>query len=90
MGKKKLCTHIIIGAVVGGLIALTNKEVRQYTKTKLDVAQEKTSALMQNPSETIKTTRLKFEKFSESFSDGAANTINALDQIEQTLEKFID
>lgn len=89
MGKRKLTTHVVIGAIVGGLIALTNKEVRLYTKSKGNCIKEKTGNFIQNPSETINQTRMKFEKVSERFSSEAANTINALEQIEQTVAKFI-
>lgn len=90
MGKRKLFTGMIVGAILGGLTAITNKEARDYAKEKLSTARSKTSYFIKNPSDALNNTRTAFERFNESFASGAENTINALDQIEQTVDKLID
>lgn len=87
MGKRKLCTSMLVGAVIGGLIALRHPEVRRYTKRKLSDAKAKTGDLIKNPSEAVYHTRVAFDQFSHQFTSGAESAINALEQIEETLEK---
>lgn len=90
MGKRKLFTGMIVGAILGGLTAITNKEARDYATEKLSAARSKTSYFIKNPSDALNNTRATFEQINESFAKGAENTINALDQIEQTVDKLVD
>lgn len=87
MGKRKLCTSMLVGAVIGGLFALRHPEVRGYTKRKLSKAKSTTGYLFKNPSEAVRNTRIAFDKFNDQFSSGAESAINALEQVEQTLNK---
>lgn len=89
MGKRKLCTGIILGAVIGGLISLVNKDARLYAKGKLQTTANHTKYYLKNPSEAVSNIRLSFDEFSKTFSSGAESTINALEQIEDTLDKVI-
>lgn len=90
MGRRKLLTGIILGAIVGGLAALTNKEARTYAKTKLQSSKEATKHYLKNPSEAVKNVKTSFDQFNQSFTRSADSTINALEQIEETLDKFIN
>lgn len=89
MGRRKLCTGIILGAVVGGLISLTNQDARSYAKGKLSTTKNYTKYYIKNPSEAVRSIRMSFDEFNKSFTSGAENTINALEQIEDTLDKVI-
>lgn len=89
MAKRKLINRIIIGAVVGGATALMNKDVRKYTKGKLSKAKDQTSLMIKNPSQIIKNTRTKLMNLSDTISEHTTNTIETLDQIEETLDQFI-
>lgn len=90
MGKRKLITGIVLGALVGGLTALFSKDTRVYTKDKCSSIQDKASHFVNNPSVAIHNTRIAFEEFTKTFVGGAGNTINALNQIEETMDKFLD
>lgn len=87
MGKRKLITGMLIGAIVGGLATLFNRETRAYTKGKMVTYKEKTSQFMQQPSEAVRDTRLAFNQLNERFIHNAENVMNALEQVENTLEK---
>lgn len=89
MGKRTLCTGIIVGAVVGGLVALTNKEAREYAKVKLMIARAEARYCMNNPSQSVRNLRQSFEQFNQKFSNGANSAVNALEQVENTLEKVV-
>lgn len=89
MGKRKLYTGIVLGAVVGGIISLMNKDARQYAKSKLHQTMQGTKYYVKHPSEAVRNARVTFDQFNQKFSSGAASTINTLEQIEDTLDKVI-
>ncbi len=89
MGKRTLCTGIIVGAVVGGLVTLTNKEARDYAKAKLSVMKAEAKYCLSNPSQAVRHLRQSFDQFNHKFSSGADSAINALEQVEHTLDKVI-
>lgn len=87
MGKRNLFAGVLIGAIVGGLATLFNKETRAYTKGKFVTYKEKTNQFVKHPSEAIRDTRTAFSQLNERFSYNAENVMNALEQVENTLEK---
>lgn len=89
MGKRKLWTGVISGAVIGGLISLSDRETRNYTKRKLTDVQTKTSYFLKNPSEAVQNARIKFLDFNDKFVSNAENAVNALEQVEKTLDKVV-
>lgn len=89
MGKEKLFTAIIGGAVLGGLLSLFNKDVRTYTNVKLIETKLMANYYFKNPSEAIGRTRLTIIKFNKAFESQSKNALNAFEQIEGTLDKVI-
>lgn len=87
MGRRKFCTGVIVGAVIGGLVSLMNKDTRLYAKSKVKATADQTKYYLKNPSEAVRTVRVSFNEFNQNFSTGAKSTINALEQIEETLDK---
>ena len=88
MGKRILCTGIIIGAVIGGLTALIDRDARGYVKEKSSVLRLKTSYYVRNPSVAVHNMRSSVDQLNKSLTSGAEGTINALEQLEKTLEKI--
>ncbi|MFD1039958.1 YtxH domain-containing protein [Virgibacillus byunsanensis] len=88
MGKRNLLLGVFLGAIIGGLTALFNRETRYYTKNKMSLARNRTNYYVKHPSETIHSVRVAFDRFNESFTSGAENAINALEQVENTLDKI--
>lgn len=88
MGKRKIYIGMIVGAVVGGLTALVNKDAREYAKDKLINSKEQTKYFLQHPQEAIANVKESFEQFSAKITDHAESTVKTLDQIEGTLERF--
>lgn len=89
MGKRTLCTGIFIGAVVGGLVALTNEEARDYAKAKFSLMRAEARYCLSNPSQSIHNFRQSFEQFNQKFTSGADSAVNALEQVENTLDKVL-
>lgn len=87
MGKRKLLVSITIGAAVGGVTALFDRETRDYAKEKLTAARSSSSYFMNNPSEAIHNLKNTFDQLNQTFASGTANAINALEQVESTLDK---
>ena len=90
MEKRKLFSRIIIGAMIGASTALLDKDVRNFTKKRLIDAKNKTSYFIKNPSKTVGELRTKLNTLNDTLSGRAGQAIDTLEQLEQTLEKFID
>src|SRR5699024_2521246 len=88
MGKRKLYTGIAIGAAVGGLIALLDRDARSYAKQKFHDAKDATMHYAKHPSEAVQKIKDKYEQFNTTCTSGADNAINTREQIEETTEKF--
>lgn len=88
MGKRKFVIGVFLGATVGGLLSLLDKDTRTYTKDKLTAVKAGTSYVIKNPSDAVHSVRTAFNSFNQAFSKGAENAINTLEQVETTLEKM--
>lgn len=88
MGKRNLLLGVFIGAILGGLVSLFDNESRQYTKRKMSYAKNRSSYYVKHPSDAIRTAKNTFDQFNKEFSSGAESAINALEQVEDTLDKF--
>lgn len=89
MGRRTLCTGIIVGAVAGGLVALVNKEARDYAKVKFTLMRAEAKYCMNNPVQAVHNLRQSFEKLNQKVSSGANGAVNALEQVENTLDKVM-
>lgn len=89
MGKRKLCAGIIFGAVVGGLVTLVDQGVRDYAKGKTCNCASALKSKLKDPASTVKSARMCAMTCHEKVTKCLDETINALEQIEQTLEKVL-
>lgn len=87
MGKRKIIVGVVTGAIVGGAAALLDKEARGYACGKMKELKASSSYYISNPSEAIHGLQQTMGKVSQAFESGSSNAMNALDQVEQTLEK---
>ncbi|WP_284141546.1 YtxH domain-containing protein [Virgibacillus sp. LDC-1] len=90
MGKRKLITGIVVGAVVGGITALFDGDTRSYTKQRISRCKDMSSHVVRNPAEAVNNVKQSVDKFYETFSYQAENAVNALEQVEQTLGTVSD
>ncbi|HLR67492.1 hypothetical protein [Virgibacillus alimentarius] len=88
MGKRNLCLGMIIGAIVGGIATLINKDTRAYTKDKIASYKSKTTYFVKNPSEGVRKTKVAFNQLNDRINYNAENMVNALEQVENTLDKL--
>lgn len=88
MGKRNLFIGLFSGAVVGGLISLFSSDARYYTKGKMKGMKQQSNYYVKHPSDAVRNVRDTFNKFNREFSSGAESAISALEQVEETLDKF--
>lgn len=89
MGKRKILTGIILGASVGGLVTLFNREARDYAKDGLSNLKDKTAEYVENPSTAISKVKDTVHQISSLVDNNADSAINAIEQVEKTVNKFI-
>ncbi|WLV25414.1 YtxH domain-containing protein [Aciduricibacillus chroicocephali] len=85
MANRKLMTRMLIGAVVGGLTALSDSSVRAYAKDKLNQVKLGATICMREPSASIGLARQAFRDFADNVDKQAGNVMNAVEQIEGTV-----
>ncbi|WP_106494600.1 hypothetical protein [Lentibacillus sp. Marseille-P4043] len=87
MGKQKLCLGVLLGAMAGGLAAMYDQETRYYTKNKLSAVKSSANYAVKHPSEAIRNVKDACNQFNASLNHNADNAINALEQVEDTMNK---
>lgn len=88
-GKRTFWTSIAAGAVVGGLLSLLNKDARHYSKTALKQTGETISHYTKNLDETVDKAKETIENLNEFVSNNSTSALNALEQVESTVNKFL-
>lgn len=87
MSKRRLYTSMAVGALIGGVYALFDKGTREYTKGQIKRLKDTSSNYLKNPADTLHNARMKFEQLNNSVSYQVENAINALEQVETTINK---
>ncbi|WP_208591642.1 hypothetical protein [Gracilibacillus suaedae] len=87
MGKERLIKGILTGAVVGGLITLSDRETRSYVTRKLQVCGNKAAYYAKNPANAIHQLNLNYAKCSEQLATGLTSALNMLHQLQELTEK---
>ncbi|GFZ84286.1 hypothetical protein GCM10010978_25770 [Compostibacillus humi] len=88
MGKRRLITGVLLGALTGGAIALLDEETREYAKDKVSALKNDSTYYLKHPAEAIESLKATVEQFNRTVSSGAENAINAIEQVEDTINKF--
>ncbi|SDK35200.1 hypothetical protein [Sediminibacillus albus] len=87
MSRSKLATGIIVGAAVGGLISLCDRDTRNQFVGGMKKAGSGTSYYMKNPSEAVHNLRDRYENIAGNLSQGAESALQIMNQVQDTLEK---
>lgn len=87
MGKRRLITGIVSGAIIGGIISLFNADARTYARKKLSDTRDVTAHVVNNPTETVRSLKQSVEQLNNRVATESTNALNALEQIEDTLDK---
>lgn len=88
MKNNKLVYGMVIGALLGGLTTLFDRETRHRTKLQCQSAKREGDYFLKHPSEAVKKARDACNQFNDTFSSSAESAINALEQVEQTIDKL--
>lgn len=89
MGKSKLWTGIIVGASIGGLVSLFNKDTREYVKESSTKAMDKAQYYTTNPDIAVTQVKQTVSKVNQVVSSNSKSAMNVLDQIEGSVQKFL-
>lgn len=85
MGKKTLWTGVILGATVGGLISLFNKNARNYVKSSATASLENATFYSKNPEIAFKEIKTKITSINNLVTESTDDAINAIEQVENTV-----
>lgn len=89
MSRKNIVRGIVLGALCGFAASLLNKENREYVKETTSQAFDKADFYVRNPQVGVKNVKSGIVNVSEFLSENSSKAINALDQTEETLQKFL-
>jgi len=89
-GRKTFWTSIILGALAGGLLSLTNKNARQYGKHLAQSTNEKVKSYVQDPEQSIQRLKDSVHFANDFVNKNTSGAMNALEQVENTIRRFID
>lgn len=87
MGKKTLLSSIAVGAVVGGLVSLFNKETRDYVVDKGGQTIDQANYYVNHPNEAVENLKSTVINVTSMIEDNKTGALNALDQVENTVGK---
>lgn len=87
MGQSKLLKGVFLGAVIGGAIALVDKDTREYVGDKSRKTGRKCQGYIQHPSEAIHSLRVSYDSFSSQISKGVEELLELLQKAESMLNK---
>lgn len=88
MKNNKMVIGVLVGALVGGLITLFDRDTRSTTKAQCKNAKNKTYYYLKHPSEAVKNARVACNDFNNTFNKSADSAINALEQVETTIDQL--
>lgn len=89
MGKRRLCAGLMLGAAVGALITLLNDETRDYVKHSAGKVYDNANYYLNNPSVGVSKVKHSVVSLNEAISNNTDSAMNALNQIENSLNKFL-
>lgn len=89
MGKRKLWTGIIIGASIGGIASLFCKDTRNYVKESSEKVSDCAAGFVNNPVDGIQKVKQSVATVQQLVSTNADSAVQAIDQVENTLQKFL-
>ncbi len=89
MGKRTLLTGIIVGASVGGLVSLLNKDARRYAKDTLDQSCDMLTYYAKHPEEAVNSIRHTVLSLNDVIDTNTSSAVNALEQVESSIGKVM-
>ncbi|WP_430788161.1 YtxH domain-containing protein [Virgibacillus flavescens] len=86
MKNNKLVYGMVLGALLGGLTTLFDRETRHRTKLQCQSLTRDGEYYLKHPSEAVKKARTACNQFNNTFNTSAESAINALEQVEKTID----
>ncbi|MDC3418170.1 hypothetical protein [Aquibacillus salsiterrae] len=86
MKNKKVVKSMLIGAVVGGIVAMIDRQTRTELIDNVKASYSGTKYYIEHPSTAVRRFRQGYDDFANYLSVGVNSTIKMLTQIEETLD----
>ncbi|GAB2534579.1 hypothetical protein [Gracilibacillus alcaliphilus] len=90
MSKEKIIKGMIAGAIVGGLLTLTNRETRNYVKQGLQQCGNRVSFYMHHPTEAIHQLNVQYDYYSKQVSSSLTAVLEILNQLQDATNKLTE
>lgn len=88
MKKYKISRNIALGALVGFAISLMDRHARKTVRTNLQCFTGNVKDCLKQPVQSIEKTKATVETWKRQFDQQSDQLLNAVEQVENTLEKF--
>lgn len=88
MGKRTFWTGVVAGALIGGVVSLMNKNARKYAKEASLTTLENVTFYYKNPSIGLQEMKSSMDRFKLTVSETVDASVNALEQVETTMDRF--
>ncbi len=85
MGKRNLITGVVLGAIAGGVVSLVSKDTRNYVTEQISLGKDQIGYIVQNPAQSIRKIQSTLIETAESAANSLDGTLNAVDQVENTI-----
>ncbi|QAS51947.1 YtxH domain-containing protein [Halobacillus litoralis] len=87
MGQQNLWKGVLLGAAIGGAIALIDQDTRRYVGEKSRNAGATCQGYVKHPSEAIHSLRVCYDSFSTQLNKGVEDLLELLQKAESMLNK---
>ncbi|WP_226035372.1 YtxH domain-containing protein [Aquibacillus saliphilus] len=88
MSNRKLIRGIIIGAAVGGLVTMFDRNTRNDVLDQLKTSSRTANNYVKNPSEAFYNLRNSYETISTDLTRGINSVLTILTQVQETLDSI--
>ncbi|WP_066185863.1 MULTISPECIES: YtxH domain-containing protein [Gracilibacillus] len=90
MSRDKVIKGVIAGAVVGGLLTLTNKDTRNYVTKGVKNCGSQVSFYLHNPVEAVQQLNNQYTQYSKQLSATLTSVLDILNQVQSASNKLLE
>ena len=90
MSKDKLLKGMVVGAIVGGLLTLTDKDTRKYVKESMQNCSKQATFYMQHPTEAFHQLNVQYNYYSKQVSSSLTTVLGILNQLQNATKQWTE
>lgn len=88
MGKETLIKGVFAGAIIGGIVTLTDRDTRSYVVKQVRLCGNKATYYAKHPADAIHQLNQNYSNCSKQISKGLSTAIDTLNQLQNTTSKI--